>query len=217
LKSTRIAKDFKYSEIVMMEKEKDGYVREQLQYPVKGPKNGIGLVCLFRMLHFINKKIDINILNETRPVENRDGFQLMVHDPFEVLSENAVHLFAVAQNTLFFKVIPEIMGFDDSLVDLTPEERNCWLPGERSLEFFKVYNRPNCEHECLAATTLKSCGCVQFYMVRNETTRICGAVDENCFREIEENFRKIAEDCKCYHPCERIKYDVKLLNSEWNE
>lgn len=192
------------------------YVREQLQYPLKGSKNGLGLKCEFRMLHFINQKAGINVFNETRPHESRNGFQLMVHDPFEVLSKDASHLFAVASKTSFFNVVPEILGFDDSLTDLTPEERNCWLPDERSLVFFKVYNRPNCEHECLAAATLKTCECVQFYMVRTETTRICGAVDEICFREVEENFRKIVEDCKCYHSCERVKYDVKLWKTEPN-
>jgi acid-sensing ion channel, other len=78
------------------------------------------------------------------------------------------------------------------------------------LKFFKVYNRANCEHECLAQITLNACNCVQFYMVRNSSTRICGVADEKCFRKIEESFEVEKEKCKCLQPCERVKYEVEV-------
>jgi hypothetical protein len=189
------------------------YKREQLEYPLKGPKNGVGLESVFRIKQYIKRRFNTYIFNETKPDETRNGFQLMVHDPFEVLSDDAVHLFAVTSETFNYNVVPIVSSYDETLVDFTPEERNCWLPGERKLEFFKVYNRPNCEHECLANAMLEVCSCVEFYMVRNKTTRICGAIDENCFKRVEKLFQTLKASCKCYHSCEKVKYDVKLIRT----
>jgi acid-sensing ion channel, other len=178
-------------------------IPKQLDYPLKGPKNGFGLDCKFGA----DEKANM----ETIPDENRYGFKLMVHHPFEVVSADAIHLFTVPSETLHFNIVPEVLSYDESLLDFTPEERNCWLHGERQLSFFKEYNRPNCEHECLSKEVLKTCGCVEFYMIRNQSTRICSAADESCFRRVEESF--LIKNCKCYHPCERIKYDITLLRT----
>lgn len=214
----RVAKDFDYTKIIMMKLYQDqlqvrGLKNYPVDYPLKGSKNGLGLKCSFEMLQYINDTMDVNIFNETMPFESRDGFQLMVHDPFEVISESAVNFFAPTGEIFHFHVEPEITSFDESFVDFTPEERNCWLPDEKKLDFFKVYNRPNCEHECMAAATLKQCGCVQFYMVRNESTRICSAAEETCFRQVEESSIEIKDKCKCYHSCDSVRFDVKLLRT----
>jgi acid-sensing ion channel, other len=88
--------------------------------------------------------------------------------------------------------------------------RNCFMSNEKQLKFFKTYNLVNCEHECLASMTLKACGCVQFFMVREQSTRICGSIDEKCFNEVEENFDKVRSKCNCLEPCELNKYHVEV-------
>lgn len=82
------------------------------------------------------------------------------------------------------------------------------MPHEKSLEFFKVYTKANCEHECHARATLAYCTCVQFYQVRNQTTRICGISDIDCYEKADENFDP--KPCKCFDPCDTIKYEVEM-------
>jgi hypothetical protein len=88
--------------------------------------------------------------------------------------------------------------------------RLCYMNGEKQLNFFKKYNRINCEHECLSLMTLNSCHCVQFHMARNQSTNVCGSLDKKCFKQIEEKFPLIKKYCKCYEPCETIKYLVDV-------
>jgi amiloride-sensitive sodium channel len=95
--------------------------------------------------------------------------------------------------------------------------RNCYLPNERPLKFLKVYNKVNCEHECLAEMTLESCRCVQFFMVRDKTTRICGGREEYCYRNVEDSFDKIKSECKCYENCDNIKYEIKVVFTKKTE
>ena len=92
--------------------------------------------------------------------------------------------------------------------------RNCYLPNERKLEFFKVYTKANCEHECLAQITINRCKCAQFFMVRNTTMRICGVAEEKCFRNVEDEFEVTKMTCKCLEPCNYVKYEVELKNVE---
>ena len=92
--------------------------------------------------------------------------------------------------------------------------RRCYLKDEKQLEFFNVYTKTNCEHECLTQLTLKSCGCVQFFMARKPNTKICGISDEKCFEDVENKFNEDKSGCKCYDPCDYVKYEVKLQNTE---
>jgi hypothetical protein len=48
-------------------------------------------------------------------------------------------------------------------------------------------------------------------MVRANTTRICGSVDEKCFRTVEEELARVEEDCMCYEKCESIKYELEIV------
>jgi hypothetical protein len=211
--SEKIAKDFDYTNVTLLRSfSTKKFVYKHLVYPLKGPKNHVALDLQFATLEY-NK----NYYNETKPDEMRNGYQFMLHEPFEVLSDDAIPLFAITGEKLNYFIVPEKMSYDESIVDFTPEERNCWFDGERQLNFFRVYNRPNCEHECLASQMVQSCNCVSFYLIRNESMRICSASDENCFRKVEENFQNTKEICKCYQPCEYIKYSVTLLRNGMKE
>lgn len=42
--------------------------------------------------------------------------------------------------------------------------RQCFFDTERQLRFFKIYTQRNCELECLANFTVKTCGCAKFSM-----------------------------------------------------
>lgn len=59
----------------------------------------------------------------------------------------------------------EKFSIDDALKSWSVEDRSCYLPGEKNLTFFKIYNKANCMHECLSFKVLGDCRCVPFYMI----------------------------------------------------
>lgn len=103
------------------------------------------------------------------PFHVLDGYRVMFHSSLELPNMNSVHHYTTARQALMFWIVPHMTKIDVSLKDLQPEERNCYLEQERSLKFFQIYTQNNCEQECLANYTLKLCGCVQFFMMREST------------------------------------------------
>jgi len=53
------------------------------------------------------------------------------------------------------------------------------------------------------------CGCVEFFMIRNSSTRICSANEQNCYMKAEEEFEKQKSACGCLVPCEYAKYNFE--------
>lgn len=53
-------------------------------------------------------------------------------------------------------------------------------------------------------------------MTRGSSTRICGVSDMKCFENVENSLRNFIKDCKCYEPCENIKYNIEaqIVNAE---
>lgn len=66
---------------------------------------------------------------------------------------------------LIILVSPQMQLTDDVLKSWQPEERGCFVEGEKSLKYFRIYTRVNCEHECLSEAILNACCCVPFYMI----------------------------------------------------
>lgn len=101
---------------------------------------------------------------------------------------------------------------DEALRNFSPESRNCYFEGERKLKFFKTYSKPHCQLECLTNFTLKACGCVLFWMPRNQTTSVCKFSDLQCI-EFSRNHKnkKDKPTCSCYSACNDIKYEVEYL------
>lgn len=125
----------------------------------------------------LREKVDDKFVQGQHNSRIIDGYRLFFHGPFEVVSLDSQQFYTLNNQSVNFLIKPEMMNFDYSIVDYTPEEGNCVLPDEKVLSFLKVYNKVNCRYECLANLTLDLCGCVQFYMVKHEWTRICGIYD----------------------------------------
>jgi acid-sensing ion channel, other len=138
-----------------------------------------------------------------------DGNQLIFHDPFEVPSKYSSTFYTAADQMTRFLITPELITYDESFTDYSLEERGCFLKNERKLKFFKVYNRANCEHECLSEMMAVTCNCVKFFMIRNKSTRVCGLSDEKCFTKVDQEFDNKVGDCNCLQPCEMLKYTIE--------
>ncbi|CAG9805270.1 unnamed protein product [Chironomus riparius] len=204
--------DFNYMNVTMLgtERRRVSNYKLEMSYPIKAQNPGKGLHLGFsEMQKYQIYKVYSDYLNDSIPNKDYDGLKLWFHDAFEVLSHDSINLQVRLPSYSKITIVPKILKVDDSMMDFKLEDRQCYLENELELRFFKVYNRINCEHECLATLTLKTCGCVQFYMVRDQGTRICGTVDENCLRNVEDEFINVKLTCMCYEPCETVKYEVK--------
>lgn len=55
---------------------------------------------------------------------------------------------------------------------------------------------------------LEACGCVMFYMIHENKTKICGLDKYYCAESVKDNFLMHREEFKCYEPCNSISYGV---------
>lgn len=100
------------------------------------------------------------------PFEINDGFHLIFHSPDELPSIDSIHHYTVSNSSLLFWIRPELTIYDESMMDDSSDERNCYKEDEKKLKFFNIYNQHNCEQECLSNFTFNQCQCVQFFMMR---------------------------------------------------
>jgi hypothetical protein len=66
----------------------------------------------------------------------------------------------------------------------------------------------------LANKTLAVCGCAQFYMVREVSTRVCGVADMKCYKKVDEESQE-KDWCKCYIECGEIEYQTEQQQNEF--
>lgn len=101
---------------------------------------------------------------------------------------------------------------DEALRKFSAKSRNCYFEGEKKLKFFKTYSKPHCQLECFTNFTLDACGCVLFWMPRNQTTSVCKFSDLQCIEDTRSHKnKKFKPTCSCYPACNDIKYEVEYL------
>ncbi|CAG9812250.1 unnamed protein product [Chironomus riparius] len=149
---------------------------------------------------------DINKLGDLTKAQ----YTVIFHDPFELPTANS----KVIKLNIYYQtnvlVVPQINSIDESLVEYGPSERNCYLENEKILKFFKVYTKNNCENECLSDFMLNHCGCIEFFMIRNSTSRICSANEINCYSKAKSDFEENNDFCECFEPCDFVKYNFEI-------
>lgn len=103
--------------------------------------------------------------------------------------------------------------FSEDFKKISPENRGCFFGNEKRLKIFKSYTEKNCLDECLINQTLRSCGCTQFSMPKNQTTPTCTFRKESdCYVAILLEFPSKdlgSSPCGCFKTCNDIEYYVK--------
>ncbi|KAG5673242.1 hypothetical protein PVAND_003305 [Polypedilum vanderplanki] len=132
------------------------------------------------------------------------GQSIALHDSYE-LSSIFLQPFQYDFNVKI-QIEPQFITIDESLYDADIFKCNCFHPDERQLKIFKVYTKNNCLVECLTESMIEKCGCVEFFMIRNFTTRICSASEKKCFDRAKREFENHLHHCNCLEPCTYIKY-----------
>jgi Amiloride-sensitive sodium channel len=100
--------------------------------------------------------------NQFQPLRD---YRLIVHNNDEFSSYSGYHFFHMNDHKLQVQIVPEMTLLDDDVKAMSLTRRNCYLPHERKLKYFKVYTKKNCEQECLSAMMADDCGCVPFDVI----------------------------------------------------
>jgi acid-sensing ion channel, other len=163
---------------------------------------------------------------------NYQGINYFIHSPYEMISrETAVHQ-SIVNHSMIVYLNPQKTIIDKALEKYSSERfellftwsdfhsfhntfrRGCYLKEEKPLKFFKIYTENNCRSECLANKTLTVCGCAQFYMVREVSTRVCGVADMKCYKNVEAGSQS-QDWCQCYLECGEIVYKTEQQQNDF--
>ncbi|KAL7011593.1 hypothetical protein ACKWTF_014336 [Chironomus riparius] len=177
-----------------------GYLTSNSNYPFKMQENKKSVLI---WLEPNDTKIDKFCSNYQR------GFQIFWHSPGEILTPwipsiniNSVNRkFQIFLKVKSFKMSPELQKYN-------VKYRQCYFDGEKKLKFFKIYTEKNCKFECLANITLSKCGCVRYYMPRDNITRICQSIHLPCVNRAYNTFINDHQQCNCLTACNYVEYEL---------
>jgi acid-sensing ion channel, other len=144
------------------------------------------------------------------------GVNYFFHSPYEMFTKNSKHFQSSPSNALIMYIDPQLTLIEDALKDYPPERRGCYLQNEKPLRYFKKFTKGNCRSECLINSTLQKCGCVQFFMIRDLETRVCGINDMMCYRQVEDSLQR-DNLCSCYLECGEIVYSLSVHRMEFTK
>ncbi|XP_074030574.1 pickpocket protein 28 [Leptinotarsa decemlineata] len=153
--------------------------------------------------------------------KDTQGFKVVLHTP-HTMPQLRKQFIPVAWDTCVQAMInPKMMTTSKEVKKFKPKDRLCYFADERSLKYFKIYNPENCGLECLTNHTLEMCNCVDFYMPRHNSTKICShskekcikrAVDDMKIRELAGLFKGVYDvnpTCNCMPLCTELSYDIE--------
>jgi Amiloride-sensitive sodium channel len=103
--------------------------------------------------------------SDSNPFEPFDGYRIIIHNNDELPSYSGYQLYHMDFFETKVSIVPEINLLDNDVKALNLGRRNCFLPHEKSLKYFKVYTKKNCEQECLSSMMKEACDCTQFYVI----------------------------------------------------
>ncbi|KAK9883363.1 hypothetical protein WA026_001536 [Henosepilachna vigintioctopunctata] len=146
-------------------------------YPRRAFKSGVnnGFTAIF-----MTKKKDLNYACQDLALQ---GLRVSLHPPTR-LPRPAQVFFSVGLDRLTIAGVIPSMSFTAKVVEAyEPHKRGCYFGRERKLKFFKYYSQSNCNLECWTNYTQSHCGCVNFYMPRDEEMEICNLKRRFCLKE----------------------------------
>ncbi|KAL3273919.1 hypothetical protein HHI36_015345 [Cryptolaemus montrouzieri] len=154
------------------------------------------------------------------------GMRVSLHMPAKIPRPSQV-FFSVGLNRLTtVSVTPSYMTTTSAIRTYNPHRRNCYFEQERKLKFFKLYNQGNCDFECWSNYTVEKCGCAQFYMPRDNQTKICSMAKRKCFERVKASYThkifgerlrdvKGPSDCDCLPLCTELDYKSEIATGQW--
>lgn len=153
---------------------------------------------------------------------SNQGFRVYWNMPNELPNALSRFLFIPIEQDVTISMTPSKTETAENLLKYNALLRQCYLSKERSLIYFKVYTKSNCELECLANFTLSTCKCVKFSMPRDSDISVCNATKLKCVLDAEREWlsfgtKELAEaQCGCLPACTEISYDAQLRQTNFD-
>ncbi|XP_044262774.1 pickpocket protein 28-like [Tribolium madens] len=158
------------------------------------------------------------------------GYKVILHSPMRIPRPSQQYFRVPLDQSVVGAVQPVMISTSDRVQMYHPKRRGCYFPSERHLKFFKIYTSLNCKLECLTNYTLSRCQCVNFFMPRENGTKMCGTGKITCMREAErflqakDLYLKLSDNkslkknsqCDCLPICTDTTYEVETSQSDWN-
>ncbi|CAH1275636.1 unnamed protein product [Diabrotica balteata] len=153
------------------------------------------------------------------------GYSISVHLP-STIPQTKKDFFILPLDTNSQIILqPNLVTTSSTVKKYKIEDRQCFFSDERNLEYFVTYTQENCFLECLTNYTLQKCGCVNFFMPRENTTSICGNSRKDCLANAESEIKLVEinallgkgkeSSCNCLPLCNQLKYQANTSRYPW--
>lgn len=179
----------------------------------------------------INHRFELKLIQNKSHIEPlcgglEQGYFVYIHAPDEYPDGSDTYYHAPLDSKFVIQLIPTIYNDDEESQKSMPLiERQCYVPEEKILHYFKSYNRNNCKLECLMNATLEKCQCARFFMPYDNVTRVCGTEHKECYQKVSDSISEDLIKCECFPMCKTIEYeadtqyflyDLKTMNENYD-
>ncbi|KAJ8928635.1 hypothetical protein NQ314_018771 [Rhamnusium bicolor] len=137
------------------------------------------------------------------------GYRVSLHLPSKIPEVVESYFTVPLDQRIAGGIIPHIIKTSAGVKTFDPFKRDCYFPSEKALKFFKTYTHENCLMECKTNFTLRTCGCVGFYMPSNFSM-----LSINSEILPEKNKRNSAY-CDCLPTCTDVTYNLELSQNNF--
>ncbi|KAL3273928.1 hypothetical protein HHI36_015353 [Cryptolaemus montrouzieri] len=179
---------------------------------------------------FYSDKSDVNYACREFSTQ---GIRVSLHTAIDIPRLSQVFFSVGLDKLSTVMVTPSLTRTSKKVKHYNPMKRNCYLKNERKLKFFRYYSQSSCHLECWTNYTESFCGCVNFYMPRDNQTRVCNLKTHSCLQDAELNFTqdiweervKLANSkhrrgkttvCNCLPLCSALNYFAEFSTSDWD-
>lgn len=123
-------------------------------------------------------------------VSNGFGFKILFHSPRESpkIADLGYLLEPGVESRIAVNV--DVQLATDSIRGIDYRKRKCFFTDEKFLRYFQLYSATNCLLECEANYTEEMCGCIPYYLPRDQDTNLCDKSDDTCTTQAKCEYRQ---------------------------
>jgi hypothetical protein len=137
-------------------------------FPLSISDTHFALSLEFHKNEYLDEKYSTDYFSkfdDENPFQPFDAYRVIVHNTDELPSYSGEQILHVKEYNSDVSIEPEVNSIDEDVREMPIHRRQCYLKHEKSLNFFKIYTKKNCEQECLNSQLISRCGCVPFYII----------------------------------------------------
>ncbi|CAG9865180.1 unnamed protein product [Phyllotreta striolata] len=156
------------------------------------------------------------------------GYTVTIHVPNTIPLTLKDYKIMPSDESTTIIIEPDLLTTSATVKSYKLIDRQCYFSDEKDLAYFRMYTQENCLLECLTNFTLKTCGCVDFFMPHENTTEICGNSKMACLQEAQDELKMLELDveldedpenpyqsCECLPVCTQLSYKTDSFSYKW--